>query len=45
MYNVDLEIFERRKNDELQNRLHNKHNIRRFLSRKILELAGQKHVS
>jgi len=37
--NVDLGVFERRKNENLQ-RLYNKRNICKFLSSKILEYAG-----
>jgi len=43
MYNVDLGIFERRKNNELQ-RLYNKPNICQHFNNKKLEWAGQKDV-
>jgi hypothetical protein len=39
VFNVDLGVFERRKNEDLQ-RLYNKPNICKFLSSKILEWAG-----
>lgn len=39
MFNVDLGVFERRKNEDLQ-RLYNKPNICKYLSSKRLEWAG-----
>jgi hypothetical protein len=39
VFNVNLRVFERRRNEDLQ-RLYNKPNICKFLSRKRLEWAG-----
>ena len=39
MFNVNLGVFERRKNEDLQ-KLYNKPNICKFLSSKRLEWAG-----